>query len=132
MKRLRANVRYRPDLAIIDLHGDVDGASEDTLEEAYTRAESHDPSRVLLNFSDVAYINSKGIALIVVLLGRVRQTDRRLLACGLSDHYREILQITRLSDFITIYDDEQSALADREKPSNTVNWARHKQPVETI
>jgi hypothetical protein len=66
---------------------------------------------VLLNFSDVDYINSVGIALIVNLLTQARKAHRRLLACGLSVHYVEIFQITRLADFIAIFPDEASALA---------------------
>ena len=31
-------------------------------------------------------------------------------ACGLSDHYREIFEITRLSDFMTITDSEDGAV----------------------
>jgi anti-anti-sigma regulatory factor len=33
-----------------------------------------------------------------------------LLTCGLSPHYTEIFRITRLSDFMTMYPDEQAAL----------------------
>jgi anti-sigma B factor antagonist len=34
-----------------------------------------------------------------------------LLACGLNDHYRQIFELTRLDEAITIYDDEAAALA---------------------
>ena len=46
------------------------------------------------------YINSTGIALIVGLLAKARASKRCLLAYGLSDHYVEIFNITRLSDFV--------------------------------
>jgi hypothetical protein len=46
----------------------------------------------------------------VSLLARARKEHRRLLACGLSDHYVEIFQITRLADFLSIFPDEASAL----------------------
>jgi anti-anti-sigma regulatory factor len=48
---------------------------------------------------------------IVALRARARADGRPLRACGLSAHYREIFQITRLADFMTIYDDEPAALA---------------------
>jgi anti-anti-sigma regulatory factor len=60
----------------------------------------------------VDYINSTGIALIVGLLARARASRRRLLAYGLSDHYVEIFNITRLSDFVSVLPDEKSALAE--------------------
>ena len=55
-----------------------------------------------LDFTAVPYINSTGIALIVGLLGRARGADVPVTARGLTDHYREIFEITRLSDFMTI------------------------------
>ena len=38
------------------------------------------------------------------------RASRRLLAYGLSDHYVEIFNITRLSDFVGVFPDEESAL----------------------
>ena len=106
------HVRHRPVVAIIDLHGEINAQAEAALNAAYTEAEGRNPESILLNFSDVDYINSTGIALIVSLLARARAAHRRLLACGLSEHYVEIFTITRLADFMTVFPDESSALAD--------------------
>jgi anti-anti-sigma factor len=62
-----------------------------------------DPATVVLDFAAVRYINSTGIALIVSVLARARAQRRAVLASGLSDHYREIFDITRLSDFIELF-----------------------------
>jgi anti-sigma B factor antagonist len=56
-------------------------------------------------------MNSGGIGMLVTLLVRANRQGRPLAAYGLSDHYREIFELTRLDEAITIYDDEQSALA---------------------
>lgn len=108
---LESRIRHVSDTALIDLSGDINGLADDALTAAYDQAESQNPSSVVLNFSDVHYINSTGIALVVGLLARARQAHRRLLVYGLSDHYREIFNITRLSDFMEIHPDETSALA---------------------
>src|SRR6266705_2646710 len=106
-----AQVRSQPGFAILDLHGEINAFAEDALNAAYIEAEKREPGVILLNFSDVDYINSTGIALIVGLLARARKSNRRLLACGLSEHYVEIFHITRLVDFMSIFPDEMSALA---------------------
>jgi len=80
------------------------------LTQAYTQADSKTSSTILLNFEAVDYINSTGIALIVGLLAQARKTQKQLVVYGLSDHYAEIFRITRLSDFMSIYPDEPSAL----------------------
>ena len=107
--RFRASVRVQEDKAILDLAGQLDGAAETELDAAWSQADR--AGAVLLNFAAVDYINSTGIALIVSLLAKARSRGRAVLSCGLMDHYREIFEITRLADFMTIFPDEQSALA---------------------
>lgn len=108
----RAEVRQRDGLAVIDLFGDIDGFADAVLDAAYSEAEEFNTPATMLNFSKVGYINSTGIALIVGLLARARKTHHRLVTCGLSEHYQEIFSITRLSDFMTVFPDEESALQD--------------------
>jgi anti-anti-sigma regulatory factor len=50
------------------------------------------------------------MAVLVGILAQAHQASRRLAACGLSDHYREVFQITRMTDFMEIFPDEASAL----------------------
>jgi anti-anti-sigma factor len=95
---------------VIVMRGTVNRAAKEGLEAAYEKA-SEAPGRVLLDFRDVEYINSTGIAVIVGLLAMARAEDRAVGAYGLTDHYREVFNITRLADFMTIYDNESAAAA---------------------
>ena len=108
---LESNVRLENGTAVINLVGEINATAEDTLNTAYSAAEKGDPSAILLDFKNVNYINSTGIALIVSLLAQARKSHRRMMVCGLSEHYQEIFRITRLSDFMQIYSDERSALS---------------------
>jgi anti-anti-sigma factor len=109
-KPLEATVRHVGEVAVIDLRGDIDGTSEQALNTAYAEASTNGTTNVLLNFSRVEYINSTGIALIVGVLAQARKAHRSISTFGLSEHYAEIFQITRLADFMSIYPDEASAL----------------------
>jgi len=103
--RLTAELREEtPDGVRIHLQGDVDSAADAALTAAGAEVVARDPRRVILDFGDVDYINSTGIALIVRLLAEARRDHREVIAEGLSAHYREIFRITRLSDFLTIAD----------------------------
>jgi anti-anti-sigma factor len=103
-------VRERDGVAVIDLTGDLNSSAEDALNEAYAQATSSGAGAVVLNFDGAAYINSTGIALIVGLLAQARTSGIEVKAYGLSDHYREIFEITRLADFMTITDNEDRAV----------------------
>ncbi len=110
-KILETTVRQRGKVAVIDLQGEIDSFGEAALNAAYAEAEKQKPAAILLNFAGVDYINSTGIALIVGLLAQARKSGCKLLTGGLSSHYVEIFQITRLADFMSIYPDEATALA---------------------
>ncbi|RIK19427.1 MAG: anti-sigma factor antagonist, partial [Chloroflexi bacterium] len=49
--------------------------------------------------------------LLVTLLIRVNRQKQRMFSYGLSDHYQQIFQLTRLNEAIGIYADEASALS---------------------
>jgi anti-anti-sigma factor len=101
---LQAHVRDDAGSTVIALVGDIDRDAEAAFDAAYTQVE--DRPVVVLDFSEVSYINSTGIAVIVGLLARARKNGNALEARGLSEHYRQIFEITRLSDFMTILDEE--------------------------
>lgn len=106
---LQAALRERDGIAVIDLAGDVNASAERALNEAYAQAAAGGTRTVALNFERAEYINSTGIALIVGLLAQARASGIEIKAFGLSAHYREIFEITRLADFMTIDDDEDRA-----------------------
>lgn len=110
--RFEADWRQRNGSAIIDLSGEINRSSEDALNSAYSDAIQGGATSILLNFVQVDYINSTGIAVIVGLLARARADARTVVAYGLSDHYRGIFEITRLSDFMTIFDAEEEAVSE--------------------
>jgi anti-anti-sigma factor len=112
VRHLNVEVRLEEGIVVLDLMGEINGFAEEALNAAYAEAEAQDPKTVLLNFEGVDYINSTGIALIVGLLARARASHRSLLACNLSEHYVEIFNITRLSDFMSVFPDEESAVVE--------------------
>ena len=105
------SVRREKGMAILDLSGEINSFAEEKLKAAYVDASGGQPAQIALNFKGVTYINSTGIALIVGLLAQARTAGQKLVVHSLTDHYLNIFQITRLSDFMSIYPDEASALA---------------------
>jgi anti-sigma B factor antagonist len=93
---------------VVDIRGDVTGASENELMRAYNDAGN--VRTIALNFEGLEYMNSGGIGLLVTLLVRAKRQRQEILAFGLNDHYRQIFQLTRLDDAIGIYDNEADAM----------------------
>ena len=120
-----ATTRALPGAAVIELRGEVDGSAAGVLNSAYENAVKDyrltagaaEPGTVVLDFAAVDYINSTGIALIVSVLARARAERRKVVASGLSAHYREIFDITRLSDFIELFPDLDHAVSQLTGPA---------------
>jgi anti-sigma B factor antagonist len=103
-EEFRATVRPGPKGSIVELGGTVNRGAKEEMEKAYKEA-TKAPGEILLDFADVEYINSTGIAVIVGVLAMARAEDRDIGAIGLTDHYKEVFEITRLADFMHIYED---------------------------
>jgi anti-anti-sigma factor len=101
-----AAVQHEDGVAVLELSGDVSAAAEGGLTGAYAGVAAEPV--VVLDFGAVDYINSTGIALIVGILAQARTSGQEVRARGLAEHYREIFRITRLSDFMTILDEEEA------------------------
>lgn len=103
--------KVAPAVSIIDVCGDLTGAAEDALMAAYAEASGAQTRRIVLNFGGLSYMNSSGIGLLVTLLIRVQRQGQRLLAFGMSEHYRHIFALTRLDEPIEVHDTEAATLA---------------------
>lgn len=104
------NVRaVTPLISIVDIQGEITSSAEVALADAYIRAGN--AKYIVLNFSGLEYMNSSGIGLLVTLLIRAKRQGQKLLAFGLTDHYREIFELTRLNEVIALYAAEADALA---------------------
>ncbi len=99
------------DAGILHIAGDITSGSEPELVKAYAQATDVGAKAIILDFSGLEYMNSGGIGLLVTLLVRAQRAGQRLLAVGLSDHYRQILSLTRLDEAIEIHHDEAAAMA---------------------
>jgi anti-sigma B factor antagonist len=98
-------------ISIINIQGEVTAFAEEVLMSAYAEANTPGTRIIILNFHAMEYMNSSGIGLIVTLLIRINRQKQRLLSYGLSEHYRHIFELTRLSNAIITYNSEDEAIA---------------------
>src|SRR3954462_3137918 len=95
---------------LIEVRGEITAQSEDVLMDAYSRANGRGIRAIILAFGDLDSMNSGGIGLLVTLLVRAQRQHQSVLAFGLSDHYRQIFELTRLDEAVGIYDSEADPL----------------------
>jgi anti-sigma B factor antagonist len=109
--------------SVIAIRGELSSLYESTLMDAYARAcaptsgattdtdARRSPTTIIFDFTQMNYMNSSGIGLLVTLLIRMNRLKQRMLAFGLSEHYQQIFAITRLDEAIGVFDSESEAVA---------------------
>jgi anti-sigma B factor antagonist len=98
-------------VAVLDINGEITAFSEEALMDAYAEGAADGTKAVILNFSGLEYMNSGGIGLLVTMLVRANRARQKLHVYGLTEHYRQIFELTRLDEAIGIYDTEADAVA---------------------
>ena len=97
---------------IFDLSGDIDLANSPAVRKALLKeVRDNRTPRVVLNLSNVRYIDSSGVASLVEGLKAARDVGSRFILFGLSTSAREVLQLSRLLKIFEVYENEEQALA---------------------
>jgi anti-anti-sigma factor len=65
---------------------------------------------LLLDFSKVQHMNGLGLSMLVKLANRVRRGGQQVLACGISEHYQQVLMLTGLNHAMRLYANRDDAL----------------------
>ncbi len=109
---MKISSRRVDNATIVDVSGNIDMSNSPEVRKVLLRElRVKDVSRVLLNLTGVAYIDSSGVASLVEGLKASRETGARFILFGLNDSAREVLKISRLLKLFEVYDDESQAIA---------------------
>ena len=119
MNDLTTSVRQREGgIGVIEVHGVLTSDAEEKLMEAYNQAVGSEQPVVIFNFTDMEYINSSGIGLLITILIRAKRKGHKLVACGLKEHFRQIFLLTRLEEAMPVFITEDEAVeALRKEPT---------------
>lgn len=108
---IKLNIRNSENVRIIDCAGDVDLYSSTDLRETLLNQMQSGAPCILLNMTEVTYIDSSGIATLVEGLQMSRQTKTRFGLFGLKPNARSVLQLARLDKVFPTFNDEAEAVA---------------------
>ncbi|NIM97324.1 MAG: STAS domain-containing protein [candidate division Zixibacteria bacterium] len=103
-------VERHGDVTIMDIQGDLTGASEPFVKDAYKQADDEETRKILLKFDENAYFNSDGIKVLLQILGQMKKNNQQVGITGLSKHFRKIFQMVGITKFATICNTEGETL----------------------
>jgi len=109
---VQISARRQDATTIFDVSGDIDFAnSREVRQSVLHEIQQSRVGRVVVNLSQVGYIDSSGVASLVEGLKASRDLGSRFILFGLGTSAREVLQLSRLIKVFEICDNEEQALA---------------------
>lgn len=104
--KLAITVRRVADkVAALEINGELTRLAEAPLTAAYAEAVGLAARTIILDLGGLAYMNNKGMGLLVKLEAQARREGRQLVAAGLNDHYRRVFRMTGLDEGIPVFSD---------------------------
>jgi anti-sigma B factor antagonist len=107
---LQISVREKDDARVIDLQGDFTLFADESTNLAIKPLINEGVLKLVLNFSDVKYINSSGIAIIIGLVTLLSNKGGRFKAYGLIPHFQKVFNMVGLTQYMDLFDSEDEAL----------------------
>lgn len=96
---------------ILHISGEITSEADDEIMNSYNSIPEASRTRILLNFSETSYINSAGIATLISLITKASENSGKIEFAGLNSHFRKVMDIVGLTDFVVIHDSLEKALA---------------------
>ena len=102
---LQTSIRNDGTALVLDCKGRIVVGEEATLLDQQVRELVKQNPAVVLNLSEVNYIDSTGLGTLVGLYGAARNAGHQIKLAGLTDRIKDLLQITKL---VTVFETFES------------------------
>jgi len=102
-------IRKSADATVVTLCGDVDLHHSPALHAALVEVAAERPKRLVLNLTEVPYMDSSGVGTLVEVFRRVSGYKGEMVLCGLTRRVHSVFEITKLDRFFTICETEEQA-----------------------
>jgi anti-sigma B factor antagonist len=100
----------RDGAAVVTPVGDVDLTASPVLRQELKKVQGSRPQRLIVDLSQVPYMDSSGVATLVEAMKTANQNRTRLVLCGMQPKVRSIFEIARLDTVFAIVADTNQAL----------------------
>jgi anti-sigma B factor antagonist len=107
--QITVNTTALADGILVRPTGDIDLSCSPALRQHLAAAQLDKPRRLVIDLSEVPYMDSSGIATLLEAMQIARRNGTRLVLCGLREKVRSIIEITRLDSVFTIAADPSAA-----------------------
>lgn len=96
---------------VLRLYGDLDSFSSNYLKEHISRLFNEGIFKIVVDLSDVSFVDSAGLGQLVGALKMCFHHDGNLLLVGINDSVSDLLRLTKLDTVFRVFDTVEDAAA---------------------
>lgn len=104
-------VEEKGEVIILRVKGRLDAASSPQLEKKINSIIDGGHFKMVLNFSDVEYLSSAGMRLLLAISKKLQNLEGKVVACSLHDEVMDVIKMAGFNQVIEFYPDEAESLA---------------------
>jgi len=104
------SVRDAEKAKVVGLSGEIDLHHSPGLKEKLAEVAKQKPARVIVNFAQVTYIDSSGLATLIDLYQKMKGYGGKLGLAELRASVKNVFEVARLNQVFAIYETEQKAV----------------------
>ena len=108
---LSVNTRTADGVVVLEVAGEVDVYTAPTFRQHLREVTTGGKPRVVVDLSEVTFLDSTGLGVLVGAMGRVREADGAMRLVVASEHILKVLRITGLDALIPVDSDVEAAVA---------------------
>ena len=87
---------------IYRLKGRLDANTSQRLEDEIFHAISEGSKKIIIDFSDLNYISSDGLRVILRATKAIKRADGQIMFCCMHDYVKEVLEIAKVDSLLPI------------------------------
>jgi anti-sigma B factor antagonist len=111
MMKLTSRITQNLNVTVLELNGRFDAVEGQQIKTWFDQLNRVTPKQIVVNLSEVIFIDSTALAVLVQGLKYCRQLDGDLFLCGLQSQVEIVFELTRLDKAFRIFDNQVEAVA---------------------
>src|SRR5262245_29785062 len=98
-----------PSQEVLVLSGPLTASNSATFQNAIRREEHAET--IILDLSEVPYVDSAGLGLLVTAFVTRQKSGRKMVMCGINQRVQKLFEITRVASLFLIFSSPEEAIA---------------------
>lgn len=110
---MQMQLREQGSFTVVSPHQRLDTGTAPEAQQEFSTLVDRGVRRIVVDFSDVAYVGSAGLRVLLSTAKRLRAVGGELRVCSLNETVQEVFEISGFCDLLPVFGSAGEAVADR-------------------